>query len=109
VGTDEAVPGVRAMTAPADPFDYGDDETVADDDSEAAYWRNQREDAGTDRHNEGTYADLVAAVRRVAFTVACRACRMPIDTPCVRIGTSEPLRKLPCHPVRESDARKSTR
>lgn len=35
--------------------------------------------------------------RRLAYTVQCGDCQQPAKQPCVRVGTSEPLRRFPAH------------
>lgn len=105
------------MTDDYDPFDYPDDppppppprKPVDHDDDESTFWRKVREEAGRDRpSHRGNYADYVADVRKIAFTVPCRDCKAAVKEPCTGVN-GEPLRKFPCHTHREIDARKALR
>ncbi|QEA10831.1 hypothetical protein [Mycobacterium phage Weirdo19] len=49
-------------------------------------------------------------MHHAALTVQCRHCHQPVGQPCRRLDelgrpTDEPLVKLPCHPVRETDSK----
>uniref|UniRef100_A0AAU8GNJ2 HNH endonuclease n=1 Tax=Mycobacterium phage JustASigh TaxID=3158894 RepID=A0AAU8GNJ2_9CAUD len=47
-------------------------------------------------------------LHRTALTVACRHCHQPVGEACVHpdLPGRPPLENLPCHPVRESDAKR---
>ena len=93
---------------------WDDPPTDLDDDSEAAFWRNLRDEA-EHRHLTPTPSSAIderAEMRRVALTVPCRDCHRAIDEPCVRLDTegkptNEPLRKFPAHTSRQTDARRA--
>lgn len=74
--------------------------TADDFDDETTFWRQQR----TDGH---TVPADIDAMRLDAGTVRCRRCFAPPDRDCVNPITGKPLKRLPCHPIRLTDARKA--
>lgn len=70
------------------------------DDDDASFWRQQREDGRTQP------ADI-DVMRLEAGAVSCRRCFAAVDRDCINPLTGKPLKHLPCHPVRLSDARKA--
>jgi hypothetical protein len=75
-----------------------------DYDDEAAFWRDQRAQSGT-KPKQRDYA--IEAIHDLANTVTCRHCHAPIGIDCRNHQTGQPLKNLPCHPVRHTDARKA--
>jgi hypothetical protein len=82
------------------------DRTDLDDDSEAAFWRNLRNEAGNDRANYGGRNDWFKSEREQANRVACVDCGAPIGVDCHRdLWPIETLRKFPAHPRRVNAAK----
>lgn len=78
-----------------------------DDDSESAFWRNLRNDAGKDRTNFGDRNEWFTAEREKANAVRCRDCCASIGFDCRIVGSEPPqiLRKFPAHQHRINDAK----
>jgi hypothetical protein len=91
---------------------------MADDDAEdeTTFWRNIRESAGTNRHNQADRAEWFTVTRADANRVPCRYCKRAPGEPCVIIAKPfgleviplTVLKKFPAHVQRINDARKAT-
>lgn len=81
---------------------------MPDDDyeDEATFWRDIRQQsaAGTRPPSRHDFTD--DPQRLDAIRVRCRHCGAPIRSDCRNKITGKPLRHLPAHPIRVTDARK---
>lgn len=99
------------MTGEDDPWpDEPDPIDLDEPDGEAEFWKGLREHAthATRPTPNQSAIDERAEMRRVALTVPCRDCKVPVDAVCVN-EFGQPLRKFPAHTTRQNDARKAQR
>lgn len=78
-----------------------------DEDSEAAFWRDLRSEAGKDRANFGDRNDWFKAERAKANRVICFDCGAAAGDNCRRIGeiNSVELQRFPAHARRVNTAK----
>lgn len=96
--TDDKVVPIRR-----DPHDDAD-RAELDDDSESAFWRDLRAEAGNDRANYGDRKEWFNFERAQANRVHCPDCGAPVGANC-RVPKWGELRKFPAHPRRVNSAK----